>query len=215
MEPNGMIAATTTNRRARVAVVPTPSTALDPLSEPQFLEAYHRIHTRARDHAERFLGPEDASDAFGDAVLALVRRWPTLTPAQRTDKWMFGVVHRCVVAKLRENRPYVSFDDAEEDILEMAAPADSGEEPTEATELLDVCLARMPQRRREVLLLVREQGFTYAEAAEALGVSVGTVNTHIRLATDNLRAAFARAGFRIEHPPLHRLLAPKEGSRND
>ena len=108
--------------------------------------------------------------------LALVRRWPTLTPEQRSDKWMFGVVHRCVMAKLRQNRPYVSFDDAGVDMLELAAPAD---------------------------------------AAEALGVSIGTVNTHIRLATDELRAAFARAGFRIEHQPPPRLLAPKEGSRND
>ena len=113
--------------------------------------------------------------------LALVRRWPTLTPEQRSDKWMFGVVHRCVMAKLRQNRPYVSFDDAGVDMLELAAPADAGETPTEATELLDV----------------------------------GTVNTHIRLATDQLRAAFARAGFRIEHQPPPRLLAPKEGSRND
>lgn len=111
MEPNGIMAATT-NPRARVAVVRPPATAPDPLLDRQFIQAYDRIHWPARDHAERFLDREDARDAFGDAVLALVRRWPTLTPEQRSDKWMFGVVHRCVMAKLRQNRPYVSFDDA-------------------------------------------------------------------------------------------------------
>lgn len=214
MKPSAMIAATT-KPGARVAVVPAPSTALDPLLEQQFLEAYHRIHAPARDHAEHFLDPEDARDAFGDAVLVLLRRWPTLTPGQRSDKWMLGVVHRCVKAKLRENRPYVPYDDAEVDILELPDPADDAATPTEAAALLDVSLARMPLARREVLLLIREHDFTYAETAEALGVTIGTINSQIHRATDDLRAAFARAGFRIERQEARRLLAPKEGSIND
>jgi RNA polymerase sigma factor (sigma-70 family) len=226
MEPNGMKAAPATSvatavatRGARpgavVAVVPPPSALPEPTLERQFVELYNRIHTPARDHAERFLNREDAEDAFGDATFVLWRRWHSLAPEQRTEKWMFGVVHRCVLAKRREINRYVSLDEADDELFEMARPDDPSASPSDAAALLDDCIARMPQKRREALLLVREQDFTYDEAAETLGVDYETVKSHLRHATENLRTAFARAGFRIESPRAQRLLTSSEDSHHD
>ena len=52
-------------------------------------------------------------------------------------------------------------------------------------------------------------------AAEAMGLSVGTINTHMRLANKDLRTAFTRAGFRIENFQPAQLLAPKGDATND
>jgi RNA polymerase sigma factor (sigma-70 family) len=49
-------------------------------------------------------------------------------------------------------------------------------------------IGQLPEAQRETVLLVYGEGYTYAEAASALGIPVGTVMS--RLAT--ARAALAR-----------------------
>ena len=49
-------------------------------------------------------------------------------------------------------------------------------------------VSRLPEAQRETVLLVYGEGYSYAEAANALGIPVGTVMS--RLAT--ARAALAR-----------------------
>ncbi len=184
--------------------------------EELFLQAYHRLHGRVLDHAERFLSKEDARDAVGDAMEDLWRRWPVLTPEQRNDKYVFGVVHYSVFAKLRVVDPLVSLDDAEPE-LDQHALNGLGEfvRADTAADVLDLVLAAMPPRRREVFLLVREERFSYKEAAEILGLSLGTIKTHMRLATQDLHAAFTRAGFRISGAPQAQLPSPTGDDIND
>ena len=199
-----------------VGVVPPPDLSAAPDLEQLFLEAYRRLHGRVLDHAERFLSKDDARDAVADAMESLWRRWPSLSQEKRSDKYVFGVVHYCVFAKLRANSQLVSLDDAgpELDRRAMSAVPELTRGDT-AADVLDAALAAMPPRRREVFLLVREQSFTYKEAAEALGLSEGTINSHMRLATEDLRAAFTRAGFRIAGSQPARLPSPKGGAEYD
>ncbi|MBL8998316.1 MAG: sigma-70 family RNA polymerase sigma factor [Gemmatimonadetes bacterium] len=202
----------------RLVAGPAPSPqALTAELEELFLEAYRRLHGRVLDHAERFLDKDDASDAVGEAMSSLWRRWRTLAPEKRTDKYVFGVVHYCVFAKLRERKEFVSLDDAESEIDQVVMDAAEERSGRDAiAEVLDETLAAMPPRRREVFLLIREESFTYREAAEALGVSEGSINTHVRLANEQLRSAFTRAGFRIALPKQPaQLPSPKGGATND
>ncbi len=164
----------------------------------QFTATYRRLHPRALDHATRFVSTADAEDAVGDAFADLWIRWPSLSPEKRADKYVFAAVHYCVYAKLRANGRYISLDEAEP---ELDARAESAMETPSRydtpADVLDAAVAALPPRRREVFLLIREQNLEYGEAAIALGLSRGTVNTHMRLAMDQVRTAFARAGFRI------------------
>jgi RNA polymerase sigma-70 factor (ECF subfamily) len=52
-------------------------------------------------------------------------------------------------------------------------------------------LADLPDRCREVFRLSREQGLRYAEIAEALGISIKTVEAQIGKALRLLRARLA------------------------
>jgi RNA polymerase sigma factor (sigma-70 family) len=180
-----------------------------------YAETYARLHGPLRDHAERLLSMDDARDAVGDAMASLWYQWATLAHEKRNDAYVFGILSHCISAKLKENRLLVSLEDAEPELDRHAmhlAPGDTRE--TTAAEILDAALAAMPARRREVYLLVREQSFTRKQAAGALGLSEGTINTHMYLATEDLRTAFTRAGFRIADP--QRLLpSPKGGDTND
>ena len=198
-----------------VVAPPTPLATVD--LEQLFVEAYQRLHGPVLNHAERFLSTDDACDAVGDAMAALWYRWPRLTPEQQqSEGYVFGVVHHCVFAKLRETSPLVSLEDAERELdrQAMAALPDLTGRDT-AADVLDAALAAMPPRRREVLLLVYEHSFTYQEAAEALGLAVGSIKKHMYLAVEDLRAAFTRAGFRIASPQPARLPSPKGEVTND
>ncbi len=53
-------------------------------------------------------------------------------------------------------------------------------------------VARLPPQRREVFRLAREEGLTYAEIAEVLGLSPQTVANHMSLALTDLRRALER-----------------------
>ena len=52
---------------------------------------------------------------------------------------------------------------------------------------LPEALARLSGRQRTSVVLIHSLGWTYAEAAEVMGVSVGTVETHVRRGMQRLR----------------------------
>lgn len=93
--------------------------------------------------------------------------------------WVFAVVRRSAAeewrrAALRRLLTLRALDGA-------AAPrTDPGMAlvRSETTRQLMVALALLPRRQREVLHLVFYQDLTIAEAAEVLGVSLGTARTH-------------------------------------
>lgn len=188
--------------------------------EEHFVDAYRRLHGPALNLAERYVGDDDAQDVVGDVWLAVWIRWSALKPKDRNDKYIFASVRHAVYKKLRQNRRMVSIEDAELDLDQQVMSAfhvDTRGDPK--AEVLDTALLVMPHRRREVLLLAQEQGFSYPEVAEMLGVTVGTINTHMKLAMDDLRAAFTRAGYQIAEPQSRKkqkqLPAPKGDHTND
>lgn len=208
--------------RRLAGVVPPPNGSLPaPSIEDVFLAAYARLHGRILDHAGRFVSEDDARDAVQDAWLAIWRAWQSPTLARRDDRYVFTAVRNCVKLKLRENNRLVSLDDAEPELDQQATTTFRDDaRGTTMADVLDAALLVMSPRRREILLLVKEQGFTYAEVAEMLGLSLGTINTHIRLAYEDLRVAFRRAGYYIADPKARqkRLPAPKTptgGTTND
>jgi len=184
--------------------------------ERLFIEAYHRLHGRMLDQAELVLDRESARDAVAEALADVWYRWHLLTPAQRTDGYFITALNHSVIDVLRGNHKRVPIEDAEEELERNTARAmETISRGDTAADVLDVALAVMPPRRREVLLLVKEHAFTYAEAAEALGLTIGTINSHMRLATKDLKTAFTRAGFRIADGQLNLLPKPKGDAPND
>lgn len=66
-----------------------------------------------------------------------------------------------------------------------------GSAESELLALLEVqeAISRLPARRRLIFTMSRQQGMTYAEIAESLGLSIKTVEAQIGLALRSLRAA--------------------------
>ncbi|WP_171189857.1 RNA polymerase sigma factor, partial [Alienimonas chondri] len=66
----------------------------------------------------------------------------------------------------------------------------------ESAEILRSALADLPPGDRDALVLKHVEGFTYAQIAERLGVSVHCVEDRLRRGRGRLRRALARRGVR-------------------
>lgn len=197
-----------------VGVVNPPTLPATTPEEQNFGDFFQRVYVRAVRAASWFLNDQDAAwDAVQTAGLKFFRTWDRLTPEQKTERYFIRAVHHRVIEHLRRERRYVELtEDVEQEL------ADAGEldppPPTIASEALEVAaliepiVRRFPVRVREVWMLYREQGFSYADVAETLGIAEPTVRRHMSRAMELFRAGIARAGYRLTDTTVKGLLPP-------
>lgn len=128
--------------------------------------------------------PEVAEDLVQATCVRAVERADQYAPGTRLDRWLFVILRSIWLNEERARRIRSASCSVE---AEKALIFD-GAYHTEVNILTGqvlVALARLPRMQRETALMVYAEGYTYAEAAEALGVPIGTVMS--RLAT--VRAA--------------------------
>ena len=66
---------------------------------------------------------------------------------------------------------------------------------SEQRDVLNAALARLPERQRQVLLLVFYHGCTVEQAAAVMGVGIGSARRHYARAKDRMRALLAELGW--------------------
>lgn len=121
---------------------------------------------------------EDAEDLVQVALVKAVPHWARI--ADRPEPYVRRIVARESVSRWRRRR---WREVATDDIPERGAP-----EPDRAEEMaLRDALARLAPRQRAVIVLRYFDDLTERQAAEALGVSVGTVKSQARDALARLR----------------------------
>ena len=139
---------------------------------------------RLRRYARALAGDRDAADDLVQDTLE--RAWSKLHLYRRgTDlrAWLFTVMHNVYVNQRRAARTSVPLD---EEMPELAQPV--RETDTLVLRDLDAAIRRLPPEQREVLLLVALEEMSYNEAADTLGVPIGTVMSRLSRAREKLRA---------------------------
>lgn len=141
--------------------------------------------------------PELAEDITQDTFLLAFRSLPTFRGGS-FKAWLFRIVSNLAYDELRrKNRrptqplyPVDSEDDEIESPGWLAAPGPSPEEQVERDDLrrtLQRFLDELTADYRSVVLLVDVQGLDYTEAAQTLGIPVGTVKSRLARARVRLR----------------------------
>jgi RNA polymerase sigma-70 factor (sigma-E family) len=113
-----------------------------------------------------------AQDVVQDAFLGLYRRWDKLASEDAAPAYLrSSVLNGCRTALKRRSRPIVSTPEE---------PVESAEAATVHSEEQRAVLAavrRLPTRQREALVLRYYLDMTEAQAAQAMGVRLGTVKS--------------------------------------
>lgn len=129
---------------------------------------------------------DDLVQAACERALASADRFE---PGSRFDAWMFRILRNLWIDQLRRQKTAGVQDDIEgrHDLV-----GSSGERVVEARLTLksvSEAIAELVDEQREVLLLVCVEELSYRDAADVLGVPVGTVMSRLARARKNISAA--------------------------
>jgi RNA polymerase sigma-70 factor (ECF subfamily) len=162
---------------------------------PAFNHLVLRYQRVAYNVAFRILGQADAAeDATQEAFLSAYQSIGTL----RTNSfrsWLLRIVTNKCLDQLRAKkcRPTLDLDALPVESGYLSFLGDPAESPHQAAErqalsqVLQEAIVALSADQRTVVVLVDVQGLTYAEAAQVLGLSLGTVKSRLSRARACLR----------------------------
>jgi RNA polymerase sigma factor (sigma-70 family) len=159
----------------------------------------------------RMLGDRHAADdAFQATFLVLARRAGRIRDGSRLASWLFGVAHRVARRaraqdRRRKARERSDFVDLPGPPLGMAA------EKAEVLRALDDEIARLPEAQRQPIVLCHLSGLTIDQAADRLGIPVGTARSRLARGRDRLRSRLEGRGFQGRSALLSPLLGAWTG----
>ena len=161
--------------------------------EPEvFAEVFRRHAPEIKRYVTRRLGPDAAEDVVAETFLTAFRqreRYDLTCPSARP--WLYGIAthrigrhQRTEIRRLRALER-TGVDPAAEPFTDRA---DERVSAVAVRKSLAAALRRLPAGHRNALLLVTWGDLGYQEAAQALGVPIGTVRSRVNRARKKLRA---------------------------
>lgn len=152
----------------------------------------------------------DAEDVLQEVYLAASMRYETFQQERALRPWLYAIAHNRAIDFLRRQHRRVrlvsdavqeSTHDEELLMTETLAQDRSSQEPIdvviqdERSQLLRALVAGLPnQNHRQVVELVYVRGLKYQEAADAIGISIGTLKSRLHAAIIQLKALGQSAG---------------------
>ncbi|MDE3202626.1 MAG: sigma-70 family RNA polymerase sigma factor [Acidobacteriota bacterium] len=141
----------------------------------------------------------DAEDLVQDTLLRAYRSIDSFD-GRHPRAWLLTILRNTHINRNRRRRP-VLLDDPDADLDRLAATPAAGE-TTEGLALgsqfdaaIEDAFNRLPDHYRQVVALVDVQGLSYAEAAEALALPLGTVMSRLHRARSRMRKRLVGAGL--------------------
>lgn len=133
---------------------------------------------------------EEGDDLVQSACERALSRLDQFTPGTRLDSWMYRIIQTIWLNQVRaRGRRSILVDP---NIVEEFALDARIYERTEAKDSLRViraAVAKLPEEQRAALALVALDGRSYKEAADALGVPIGTIMSRVARARRKLADA--------------------------
>lgn len=172
-----------------------------------FEQVVHRFEREVFSYLRRYLGDAElAEDTFQATFLQVYLKRDQFEEGRKFRPWLYAVATNQAIDAQRRNRRHrmISLDrrssgDEQEagklaDMLVSATPdpaegAFGGEQREWVREAVD----RLPETLRSVVHLVYYQGLKYRDAADALGLPVGTIKSRMHAAVIKLNEFWKRS----------------------
>lgn len=121
---------------------------------------------------------DDAEDVVQECLLALHLKSHTYDATQPFEPWLYAVARYKLIDLLRRRQPGRELSlDLLMETVDFAGPAEASDPQAGAD--LAVLLARLPDRQRRPIELVKLEGRSVVEAAASTGLSVSAVKIGI------------------------------------
>ena len=156
-------------------------------------EALTHLDTLYRSALRLTRDPDQAQDLVQEAYLRALRYQHSYQTGTNMKAWLFAIMRNLFWDRFKGVRKDdVSLDDVGDFVLyeklrdEGARPEADVLDRIAATEVV-AAVEKLPPLHREVVVLVDVEGFSYKDAAQALGVPIGTVMSRLHRARQQLQ----------------------------
>ena len=162
----------------------------DPEAFGRLMEPQEQLVWRVCWH---YTGSREAAEDCGQETM--IRVWRNLAKYRgecTLESWVYRIAANCCMDWLRKKKRdrSVSVEPLREQGFDPADPSPGTEEQAvrkDERQRLREAIARLPDDQREALILTQLEKVPYEEAAQALGVSEGTVKSRVNRAKARLR----------------------------
>lgn len=149
---------------------------------------FERHHRALFNFFLRLTGDRQASDDLvQDVFLRMLRYRATYRPQSQFRGWMYQLARNAHINRAKAARGEVRLEDAPGEPVSRADTVIDVMERAADAALLRRALLRLPVDKREVLVLSRFQGLSYADLSGILGCEVGAVKVRVFRAMQQLR----------------------------
>lgn len=157
--------------------------------EDAFCELYAAYKNRLLYFAMKFVkSREFAEDIFQDAFTVVWQGRRFINPDASFSSYLYTIVRNRILNQIRD---MTNEDQLKEHILSQAVDATNDTKSeillNDLKEIIGRALEQLTPRQREVFKMSRDQQMSHKEIADALGVSVNTVQEHISISLKVIR----------------------------
>jgi RNA polymerase sigma-70 factor (ECF subfamily) len=154
----------------------------------QLAELLPRLRRFARVIARNVADADDLVQASVEKALARAEQW---RPGSRLDSWMFGIMKNAWIDEIRSRRRRERVHAPEE------AGHGVGDASAAARDIalsVQAAMSRLPEEQRMAIALVLVEGLSYKDAADSLGIPIGTLTSRLARGREALRALLGGNG---------------------
>lgn len=170
----------------------SPHTVLARMSEFETLVA--KQDRRLRNFIIKHFRDENAvDDIYQQTLIEAYCCWDNFRGDAKRETWLFGIALN-IIRNLSRRSPQFRFNFTTDDSLEEEEALDS--DPlahcmkAEFSTKLISAIEKLPDDLRETLMLVIQNGSSYQEAADKLGIPIGTVRSRISRSRAQLKQIY-------------------------
>lgn len=139
----------------------------------------------------RMVGRQDADDLTQQVFLQMFRKLDQFKGQSKLETWLHRLAVNEALQNLRkrkrQNASQLTFDPLASDSDQIIRQEES--------HLLDEAISKLEPELRAVLTLKEQQGLSYREIADAVGIPEGTVGSRLNRARRELREALTKLGW--------------------
>lgn len=137
-----------------------------------------------------------ADDLVQDCVERALVKSHLYDPARPLRTWLYAVLRNIYISNWRRNSKFASaknIDDLES--FEGSVPPD--QDSNFSVSLITDALDTLPTQQREVLVLISLEEVSYAQAADIIGVPIGTIMSRLSRARAHLQNILEERGTTV------------------
>ena len=143
--------------------------------------------------------PADASDAAQETFLRALRRIDSYDPGRPFAPWLYQIARR-VSLTLIADRSRSQGDELPASLPSASPGPGQVVERSEIRGRVDAAVACLPEQQRTAFRLTDVEGYATGEVARLMGLSPGTVRSHVHHARKALRTALADSLEELRNP---------------